>query len=127
MRIYSAASYVDITPAETFYDVNLRQVLKDFWQAPRVLQEAAYLPTSTTNAGYFRQLTKYGISGVKKKYSLIVSAAEATTLQAMNNSQQTEWNVDTGTAVYLCMIVFDFSWDSGKTRCDLDISVLSEV
>jgi len=127
VRIYSASTYVDITPAETFYDVNLPQVSKDFWQAPRTLAEAPYLATATANAGYFRQLTVYGVSGIKKKFTLIITSAQSTTLQAMDSSQQTEWNVDTGTAVYKCIIVFLFSWNSGQPTVDLDISVLSEV
>lgn len=127
MRIYSAASYVDITPAETFRDVNLPQIAKEYWQAPRTIEEARFLPTSTANAGVFRQMTKLDLSGIKKTFSIIVTAAQAAVLQAMDSSEQTEWNVDTGTAVYLCMIQFTLSYDSGQTRADLDISVLEEV
>lgn len=127
MRIYSAPSYVDITPAQTFYDLNLKQISKDFWQAPTVLEEAAFLPTATANAGFFRQMTKYDASAIKKTFSVILTAAESATMQAMKASAQTEWYVDTGTAIYLCMVLFTFAWQSGQTVATLDISVLEAV
>jgi hypothetical protein len=123
MRIYSADTWSGIT-GEVFYDINLPQIQREFWLAPRVVEEAAFVPTSTANAGFFRQLTKYDISAIKKRFTIILTTAQSTTLQAMDASEQTEWIVDTGTAKYSCMIVFGFAFTEGQPAATLTISVL---
>lgn len=126
MRIYSAPSFAGIS-GETFYSINLPQISKAFWQAPTTIAEAAYLATSTTAAGVYRQLTKYDVSAIKKQYSVALTDSEAATIQAMDASEQTEWYVDIGTAIYNCMVVFALSYESGVPICNMNISVLEQI
>lgn len=126
MRIYSAPSFAGIS-GETFYSINLPQIGKMFWQAPSTLAEAPYLATSTTAAGVYRQLTKYDDSAIKKQYQVVLTDAEAVTVQAMDNSEQTEWYVDTGAGVYNCIVQFALAYVSGRATCTISISVLEKI
>lgn len=126
MRIYSAASYVDLT-AETFYDLNLEQIGNDFWLAPTQIAEAAYLPTSTTEAGVFRQVTKYDETAIQKTYDgIILTAAQAVTLQAMDASTQVEWMVDAGTGLYRAVMTVGLSYVGGRPMATLTFRVLEK-
>lgn len=124
MRIYSADSWMDLT-AEVPYDVNLPQISKDFWQPTQEVIEAAYLATTTAQAGMFRQTTKYDISSVKKTYTIVLSEAESTVLTKMNESTQSEWIVDTGNGRYLCLMVIVFNYSEGRRMADMTFHVLS--
>lgn len=126
MRIYSAPSFSGIS-GEKFYDINLPDIGRMFWQAPSTIAEAPFLATSTAPAGVYRQLTKYDVSAIKKRFTVVLSAADAATAQAMEESKQTEWRIDIGSAVYNCIATFGLSYASGVILCQIDVSVLEKV
>jgi len=126
MRIYSAPSWTGLA-GESFYTINLSQVDRDFWQAPRVLVEAPFLATASADAGMFREFTKYDVSAIKKSYQVLLTSSEATIIQAMDASDQEEWYVDIGTGLYRCIILFRLSYASGSPMVALDISVIERI
>lgn len=122
MRIYSVPG-----TAGTCYDINLDQIGRDYWIAPTRVVEAAYLPTSTANAGVFRQVTKYDVSALSRKFQVVLADAEAVILQAMAASTQTEWYVDNGTGVYRCNVVIDLAFSQGRAVASIAISVIAAI
>lgn len=122
MRIYSKQG------AAVEYSINLPHIGRDYWVAPQIINEANIIPTSTASAGVFRQIVKFGVSGIKKNYSVIVAAAEAATMRAMQDSTQTSWYVNNGTNIYDCCVTFNpIAISPTKSRVDIEIAVNSLV
>jgi hypothetical protein len=122
MQIYSTAT------ASAHYSIALPQIGKDYWTTRQEIAEAKYLPTSTTSAGVFRQITKYDVTSITKSYQVIATETEAAMMLAMHNSTQTEWIVDNGSARYKCSVSFGFGYLSrDKTRVSADIAVIEAL
>jgi hypothetical protein len=113
--------------AATTYAVNLPEFGSDYWYARQEIREAATIPTSTANAGVFRQVVKYDVTSIVRSYSNIIDNARAAVLLLMKASTQTSFYVSTGGHVYDCALDIECAPRAGKSFASVTFRVLSQV
>lgn len=121
MRIYSKPA------ATTAYNVNLPELGQDYWYSKQVIREAETIPTSTANAGVFRQVVKFDVTSIVRSYSTVIDTARSAVLRLMQQSTQTAFYVATGGNVWECSIDIECAPVGAKSRVSLTFRVLSQI
>lgn len=113
----------------TFRKVHLPELGQDFWYQKPIILEAKTIPTSTAPAGVFRQVINQDVSAISRNYSVLMSKTKALNLLAMQaDTNQTSYYVDTGTAVFDCVVIVDaVPVVSNKAQVKLTFQVMSQV
>lgn len=115
--------------AATFYKAHLPDILADYWIPGQKIMEAETIATSTAKAGFFRQVTKYDVTSIKRQYSAIVDNVTASYLLAMAQSlTQDSWYVSNGSSIYECHLVIDLvPLGRNQTAATINLSVIAQV
>lgn len=113
--------------ATPFYSVNLPEFGNDYWYPRQEIREAETIPTSTANAGVFRQVVKYDVTSIVRPYANVIDTTRAATLLAMKASTQTSFYVNTGGSVYECALDIDCSPLAAKSRAAITFRVLAQI
>lgn len=122
MFIYSLPS------ATTPYRLHLPEIGRDYWIPGQKLLENEFIATSTSSAGFFRQLIKYDVSSVRRSYRILLDLTRAATLQSMLTSDQTSFYCTTPTGNYEINLTGSIM-PNGKLRsvANIDIAVSRSI
>lgn len=113
----------------TLHRVELPEIGRD-WFIPAVqVIESPTIATSTASAAVFKQVIRYGISSVKRSYSIIISETKAIALAAMLAATTSNaLLVTTASGEYEAAVTADIQpLGPLKNRATITVSVLSQV
>lgn len=89
-----------VKTATVQYSLSLPEIGRDYFIPDQKTIENEYISTSTSPAGIFRQIVKYDITSITRKYRVVLDQTRATTLEAMIQSDQTEFYLHVPGAIY---------------------------
>ena len=114
--------------ASTAYRIDLPEIGRDYFVTNQKVLENEFIATSSSPAGFFRQLVKYDVTSIKRTYRLLFDLARASVFEAMLASNQTSFYVNTLGGIYNCIITGSIV-PAGKLRAlvTIDISVIARI